>query len=124
MATTCSPPWRPVMGTEARIVLVAALSNRTSELVFVTPKSSSASAGHAAISPSPSSHGVSRTLAPPRRRRPSLRRVVVEALAALPAELAGHDHALEERGRGEARLPELVEHDLGHEERRVQPDEV
>ena len=37
---------------------------------------------------------------------------------------AGRHHPAEQRRRGEARLPVLVEHDLGDAHRRVQPDEV
>src|SRR5262245_35849843 len=55
---------------------------------------------------------------------PSLRRVVVEALPALPAQVTGHDHAPEERRRGKPRLPELLEHDLGHVEGRVETHQV
>src|SRR5262245_17929404 len=50
--------------------------------------------------------------------------VVVETLAGLPAKVPRHHHALEEGWRGEARFPELVEHHLGDEQRRVQSDQV
>jgi len=36
----------------------------------------------------------------------------------------GHDHAFEQRRRSVARLPKLLEHDVRHEHRRVESDEV
>src|SRR5215467_15874185 len=52
------------------------------------------------------------------------RRIVVEAAAALAAEAARHDHPLEERRRGVARLAEFLEHHLGHEHGGVETDQV
>src|SRR5712691_862517 len=40
--------------------------------------------------------------------------VVIEPLAGLPTELPGHHHSLEQRRRGVAGFPVLVEHDLRH----------
>src|SRR5207253_893610 len=56
------------------------------------------------------------------RRRRLL--VVVEAEAALPAEVARQHHAAEQRRRGEARLAILLVEKRGHVEDDVEPDEV
>src|SRR5215470_10892175 len=53
-----------------------------------------------------------------------LRMIVVKPAAALAAEAARHDHALEEGRRGVARLAELLEHHLGHEHGGVETDQV
>ncbi len=51
-------------------------------------------------------------------------RVIIKPPARFPAMHAGRDHPAQQRRRGEARLPVLLEHDLGDPDRRVQPDEV
>src|SRR6266545_364719 len=59
------------------------------------------------------------------RHRPRrLLRIIVEPAAGLAAVEPGLHHALEERGRGEALLTELVEHDVGDRVGGVQPHEV
>src|SRR5215471_8534463 len=50
--------------------------------------------------------------------------VVVEPAARLASEISGRDHLAQQGGRREARLLELVEHDVGDVQRRVQPDEI
>src|SRR5262245_9000394 len=60
----------------------------------------------------------------PGQRPRRLLAVVVEALAGLAAEQAGLHHALEERRRREAFLPELVEHDVRNVVGRVVADEI
>src|SRR6266567_4463576 len=54
----------------------------------------------------------------------ALLRVVVEALAGLPAEVPGADHPLEQRGRRVDGVLELVVQDVRHVQHRVQPDQV
>src|ERR1051326_7976117 len=51
-------------------------------------------------------------------------RIVVEAASGLLSHHAGLHHAFEERRRREARLAQLVEHDVGDEVGSVETDEV
>src|SRR5437762_6340280 len=50
--------------------------------------------------------------------------IVIEAAACFAAQITRGDHLAQERWRGEARVFELVEQDVGDVQRRVQTDEV
>src|SRR5450755_2418217 len=50
--------------------------------------------------------------------------IVIKAAAGLAAEIAGGNHLTQERRRGEARFLELIEQNVGDEERRIEADVV
>src|ERR1051326_5694719 len=74
--------------------------------------------------PAPRSIGTPPIPTPLARWWPCTCYIVIEAAASLPAKKVRGDHLAQQRRRGEARVLEFVEQDVGDEQGRIQTHEV